>query len=116
MSSSSLSIDAELELKQLDWPLYNEVQRLAPFGIGNSQPLFMLKGAKARRVKGLKKGGLRMEIHDDDGARIDAVGFGLGVRAADIKGPVDLAFHLQENHWRGVTSLELRIRDLRAAE
>lgn len=112
----SLSIDAELELEQLDWPLYREIQRLAPFGIGNSQPLFMLKGAKTRRIKSLKKGGLRMEIHGDDGARIDAVGFGLGVRAEDIKGPVDLAFHLQENHWRGVTNLELRLRDLRVTE
>ena len=109
----SLSIDAELQLSQLDWPLYHEVQRLAPFGIGNAQPLFMLKGAKARRIKALKKGGIRMEIHDDTGARIDAVGFGLGVRAEDIKGPVDLAFHLQENRWRGVTNLELRLRDLR---
>lgn len=113
---ATLSLDAELELAQLDWPLYREVQRLAPFGIGNSQPLFALKGAQARRVRALKKGGIRMEIHDDHGHSIDAVGFGLGVRPEDISGPVDLAFHLQENHWRGVTSLELRLRDLRIAE
>jgi single-stranded-DNA-specific exonuclease len=112
----SLSLDAELELAQLDWPLYREVQRLAPFGIGNSQPLFALKGAKARRIRALKKGGIRMEIHDSNGHSIDAVGFGLGVRPEDISGPIDLAFHLQENHWRGVTSLELRIRDLRITE
>jgi len=112
----SLSLDAELELAQLDWPLYREVQRLAPFGIGNSQPLFALKGAKARRIKALKKGGIRMEIHDSSGHSIDAVGFGLGVRPEDINGPIDLAFHLQENHWRGVTSLELRLRDLHIAE
>jgi single-stranded-DNA-specific exonuclease len=113
---ASLSLDAELELAQLDWPLYREVQRLAPFGIGNSQPLFALKGAKARRIRALKKGGIRMEIHDSNGHSIDAVGFGLGVRPEDISGPIDLAFHLQENHWRGVTSLELRIRDLRITE
>jgi single-stranded-DNA-specific exonuclease len=112
----SLSLDAELDLAQLDWPLYREVQRLAPFGIGNSQPLFALKGARARRIKALKKGGIRMEIHDSSGHSIDAVGFGLGVRPEDIRGPVDLAFHLQENHWRGVTSLELRLRDLRLTE
>jgi len=112
----TLGIDAELDLDQIGWPLHHEVQRLAPFGIGNAQPLFILKGAKARRIKALKKGGIRMELHDESGARIDAVGFGLGLRPEDISGPVDVAFHLQENHWRGVTSLEIRLRDLRKSE
>ena len=109
----TLSIDAELSLSEIGWPLYKEVQQLAPFGIGNSQPLFAMKGIKARRVKALKKGGIRMELFDGNGASIDAVGFGLGVKPEDIRGPVDVAFHLQENHWRGVTSLEIRLRDLK---
>jgi len=109
----TLSIDAELDLSDLGWPLYREVQQLAPFGIGNSQPLFAMKGIKARRIKALKKGGIRMELFDGEGATIDAVGFGLGVKPQDITGPIDVAFHLQENHWRGVTSLEIRLRDLK---
>ena len=113
MWRGTLSIDAELDLSDLGWPLYREVQQLAPFGIGNSQPLFAMKGIKARRVKALKKGGIRMELFDGEGATIDAVGFGLGVKPQDITGPIDVAFHLQENHWRGVTSLEIRLRDIK---
>jgi len=42
-----------------------------------------------------------------------AVGFGLGLRPEQIRGPVDVAFNLQENRWRGRRSLELHLRDLR---
>ncbi|MEE2828401.1 MAG: DHHA1 domain-containing protein, partial [Myxococcota bacterium] len=111
-----LFIDAELELEEIGWPLHQAIQQMAPFGIGNSQPLFSVRGVRAQRIRTLSKGGIRMELHDGSGASLPAVGFGLGVQPEDLRGKVDVAFHLQENRWRGVTSLELRIRDLQSSE
>jgi single-stranded-DNA-specific exonuclease len=53
------------------------------------------------------------------GTRLDAIGFGMGALAAEPgfgASLVDAAFRLEENHYRGRTSLQARIVDLRPAE
>ena len=110
-----LKLDAELTLDQVTWELEKAVTGLAPFGIGNPRPLFVARGLRASGVKALSRGGVRMQLRQGDSPSIKGIGFGLGVGPDDLSGPVDVAFSLQANHWRGVTSLELLIKDLRPA-
>ena len=113
---ASLSADAELPLSEVTWDTWNAVQRLAPFGIGNPEPVFIARGLQARGVRALSKGGLRLDLRQGSGPSRAAVGFGLGLEPHDVTGEVDAAFCLQENAWRGERKLELRLRDLRLSD
>jgi len=109
----TLSVDAELDLDDATWPMHEAMLSLGPFGIGNPEPLFVSRGLRASDVKALPKGGLRMTLRQDGGPRIAAVGFGLGLTPEQVRGTVDVAYHLQTNFWQGLTSLEMRLRDVR---
>ncbi|MCO4770896.1 MAG: single-stranded-DNA-specific exonuclease RecJ [Deltaproteobacteria bacterium] len=113
----SVLADAEVRVHEVDWDLFHTLRRLAPFGLGNAEPCFLARGLHAIGAKELSGGrGLRMRLRGDRGAAITAVGWDLGLGLADLDGPVDALFTVQENVWRGRSSLELRLRELRRAE
>lgn len=108
-----LSADAELPLSQATWKTWEAVQQLAPFGVGNPEPVFVARGLRATGVKELNKGGLRMLLRQEGGPAIPAVGFGLMIEAHQLLGSLEAAFCLSENRWNRSRKLELRLRDLR---
>lgn len=108
-----LKIDAEIDLDDAGWDLLEAIEGLAPFGLGNPQPLFVARSLDATEVKALSKGGIRMTLRQGNGPRYKAVGFGLGLAPEAFDGPIDAAFHLQVNWWQGLSSLELRLKDVK---
>lgn len=112
---AQLKCDAELPLDSIDDGLWAAMQRLGPYGIGNPEPVFVARDLAATGVRTMAKNGLRMELRQAgaSGRPIKAVGFGLGVSLDELRGPLEAAFCLQENHWRGRRSLELRLRSIR---
>ena len=44
-------IDMEIPLEKIDWNTYNEIEKMAPFGIGNTKPLFIFKNIKVFKIK-----------------------------------------------------------------
>jgi hypothetical protein len=58
-----------------------------------------------------------MKVRSDDGATVDAFGFGLGHCADWVadQGRVDVVFELSSSSFSGFESLEMRVRDLREA-
>jgi single-stranded-DNA-specific exonuclease len=52
----SLSFDAELSLDQVTPDLFNLLQRLEPFGVGNPQPVFAARGARLMATPRIMKG------------------------------------------------------------
>ena len=43
----------------------------------------------------------------------NAIGFGLGNKIKLIKGDFDIAYSLEENEWKGNTSIQLILKDLK---
>lgn len=117
MPLPALQVTAWLTPAEVDWPLWEHTQRLAPFGQGNRSPVWGVRGVSAigrpRRI-GANGTHLKMRV-DIEGRILDAVGFNL--RAVDVPDtPLDLLFALERNEFRGETSLQLQLVDLRAAE
>ena len=113
---SSLDIDAPLtcpgevtlaEVEQLD--------QLEPYGAGNPRPVFALLGATVDSVQSVGQG-KHLKFRLSKGTcRFDAIFFSVteaecGV-AAGMR--VDAAFHLQANTFRGNTTLQLQLLDIR---
>ncbi|MFH2104925.1 MAG: single-stranded-DNA-specific exonuclease RecJ, partial [Parcubacteria group bacterium] len=92
----TLALDAELDIKKVDWDLYNSLLRFQPFGADNRQPLFVVPGVYIQDVRQIGKQGkhLKMKVSDQEATiSRDVIGFGLGKFATEIaKGDkIDLA-------------------------
>ncbi len=110
-------IDATVEVFDLKTETVKALQQLAPFGMGNAEPTLALERQMAEpRVLPNKTPGepghLKLTLGADP--LLDVIGFRLAERARLIERPVDLAFTLGEDEFRGVRRLALKLKDIRA--
>ncbi len=113
------SIDALVEPGALGARLAEDLERLAPFGAGNPEPVLaaMKLHGSARVLQAKIEGAeshLKLRLSTAAGP-FEAIGFGLGKSASLCDGPIDAAFHLEFDEWRGERRLQLRLRALRQA-
>lgn len=113
-----LSIDAQIELPQIDDKLMRIIKQFAPFGPGNMTPIFV---AEKIQDTGYAKGvgedekHLKLSAFQKGSATIGAIGFNLGAKLDKIKNKnsFDAVFSLDENEWNGQVNLQLKLRDIR---
>jgi single-stranded-DNA-specific exonuclease len=96
----------------LDERAATDLERLAPFGAGNPEPVFGLRG-RPSRARQVGAGGVHLKLALGDR---DAIAFSLGDRLPLCQGPVEAAVSVGFDEWDGLRRLQLRVRDLRAAE
>ena len=113
----SLKIDCEIPLSLISTDLYQQLQQLAPFGMANPEPVFMSKKVRIENIKVMGKEGthLRLFLSQDDSQMYEAVAFGMGALAKEIKigDKIDIAYIIDENTWNGQTKLQLKVRDIK---
>ena len=111
-----VSLDSYLSPDRLSLSLYRDIQRLAPFGVGNPVPIFATNGLD---VTGgpwvLKNRHLKLRV-GANGAGVDAIWWKNGEVADTIPrgSKIDVAYTLNRNLYRGVESLLMTVQDLRA--
>ncbi|MCI8302070.1 MAG: single-stranded-DNA-specific exonuclease RecJ [Oscillospiraceae bacterium] len=115
---SSLEVDVTIrdpscitleEMEQLD--------RLEPYGAGNNRPVFALMGAKVESLQNVGQN-RHLKLRLSKGPyHFDAIFFSAtaGECGAAAGMRVDAAFHLQVNEFRGISSVQLQLVDLRPA-
>jgi single-stranded-DNA-specific exonuclease len=115
----TLRIDAELDHAQVSLVTCGAVAALGPFGHGNPEPVFLLRGVRATDVRrvGATEAHLMFRVSLANGARVRCIAFGHGPREQELLGAgmVDLAATLQQDEWQGDIRLQLRVRDFRPA-
>jgi single-stranded-DNA-specific exonuclease len=110
-----LEVDATVELDEMDAECVGWLDRLAPFGKGNPEPLFGARGlvlaenpslAGKRHLKLVFGGGRR---------RVRAIAFHQGDRLLELDrgARIDALFHAGFDTWRGGREIQLIVRDLR---
>ena len=107
-------VDAEIDFEQLSLKFLDSYELLQPFGSKNPQPLFMSKQVWLTEApRRLKNQHLKLFMRQGV-VEHDAIFFGGGER--DLPDPPwDVAFTIDRNTFRGVTSLQVVIQDIRAA-
>jgi single-stranded-DNA-specific exonuclease len=95
----------------LDERAATDLERLAPFGAGNPEPVFGLR-ARPSRARQVGAAGVHLKLVLADR---DAIAFQLGDRIGLCGAPVEAAVSVGFDDWDGMRRLQLRVRDLRAA-
>ncbi len=124
----SISVDALLNLNEIDRRFWAVLRQFAPHGPENDTPVFQANGLEAvgapQRV-GRSGEHLKVTLRhagDDGGLHFEAIGFGMRERFGLVQesarggSPLDALFTIQENNWNGRTSLQLHLKDVRPSE
>lgn len=114
-----LKIDLTIGLNQIDHKLYRIIRQFAPFGPGNMTPVFMTQGVTDTgwgKCVGEDDKHIRFTATQSFNDKLVAIGFGLGDKIDLIKNrkPFDIAYTIDENHWNGTVSLQLKLKDIKA--
>jgi single-stranded-DNA-specific exonuclease len=117
-NKSDSVIDMELSLEMIDSRLYNEINKLAPFGIGNPKPVFLFRDVVPVEVKIFGKGKEHVELSfkKKSGEKVSAISF-FGAKeswASKViaNKTIDLVASLEKSMYRGRSELRLRIIDV----
>jgi single-stranded-DNA-specific exonuclease len=112
-----ITIDLELELSEITPKFFRILQQMGPFGPQNMKPVFKTTSVRDNgygKTVGSDKSHLKLNIIDGaDKKTYNAIGFGLGNKIKSIKGDFDITYSLDENEWKGNTSIQLILKDLK---
>ncbi len=112
-----LDIDLEIDFDFINFKSYNIINQMAPFGPHNLQPVFSTKEVRcAFEPRLLKEKHLKLNVFQTNPKNsFDAIGFGMVGFYEEIKSgrPFSLAYHIEENNFRGNKRLQLMIKDIK---
>lgn len=113
-SAAELTIDADLNLSEMNFGLIKELNMLEPLGLGNPEPLFGARRVNvlSPRIVGTKH--VRMKLCQRS-CRVDAIGFDMGgfIDKLDLYETIDAVFTPTVNEWNGGKYLQLVLRAFR---
>jgi len=107
--SSTLTIDCEVDLDDIDHDLVSELSTLEPYGIGNPQPVLLSRSVNVLSKKVFKEKHLGLKVRCS-GDVYDAIWFNSEYQ--DIPDVIDMVFSPEFNSWNGRNDVRLTIKDL----
>ena len=107
-------VDAVVRLEELDAEFFEQLERLEPCGQDNPEPTFAALGVRLRgspRVVG--KDHLKFLVTDGE-TSVEAIWWRMAERELP-GGAMDVAFNAELHEYRGEQTVQLKVRDVRAA-
>ncbi|WJH32574.1 hypothetical protein N6H14_19800 [Paenibacillus sp. CC-CFT747] len=117
-----LNVDLQCELDKDPMKWIRQLEKLAPFGMGNPTPKFAFHGLRVldRKVMGKEQQHIKFQLahQTEDGCTIDALGFGKSFLSERISptSRVDVLGELSINEWNGSKKSQLIIQDIRVPD
>ena len=113
-----ISIDAEIDLSDINEKLVRLLNQFEPFGPQNMTPNFMTKNLKdtgyAKHI-GKDEEHLKLFVKQNNSQGFGAIGFGLGNKLESVTNQkrFEAVYCIDENEFNGNVTVQLRLRDLR---
>lgn len=115
-----VEIDAELNFADIDDKFFRILKQFAPFGPGNMNPVFFAENVVDNgdgRPVGPGSDHLKLNLLQESNPfrPLPAIAFGQGKKFAKMKNgkAFDIAYTLTENNFRGITNLQLNVKDIK---
>ena len=112
-----LRVDLEVALGDLTPGFEALLRHLEPCGVGNPAPVLLTRGVRlAAPPRAVGQGGLKLRLETGSREPLDAIGWSLGRRLAEIDParPLDIVYRLERDEYKGVSRLQVRLADFRA--
>ena len=112
---AELSIDAKLDIEEIDMKFWKLLAQFEPYGPSNLRPIFVSENVHVVGVPTVVGNGhLKMKIKQGDSGVYDAIGFNMHeylpfVRSGEL---FHIAYVLEENNWNGRRTLQMRLKDI----
>lgn len=109
-----LQIDEIIEISEVSVSLIEQFKVLAPFGMDNPTPNFLIKNVKVsqKRAIGANQNHLKLVVNDKSDHKLDVVGFNQGMYIDELGNEnINLVGQLSINEWNGNTSCQLMLSD-----
>ncbi|MDD3987404.1 MAG: single-stranded-DNA-specific exonuclease RecJ [Candidatus Omnitrophica bacterium] len=110
----SLDIDMELGLSDLEEKAVGELEKLAPFGVGNREPLFLTRKLKLKgEPRDLARETLKFYVSDGCYTR-EVIGFGMRALKNSLKEAeaFDMVYTARMDNWLNEASVILEAKDI----
>ncbi|MBU4314791.1 single-stranded-DNA-specific exonuclease RecJ [Patescibacteria group bacterium] len=115
LESQEFLIDAQVDVKDINFEFYKNIMQFEPFGTGNPTPVFALENATVGSIQAIGSEGKHLRLRlEDNGSALECIGFGFGKYASQLKigSTASIAFKLRVNEWNGNTKLQAEIADI----
>ena len=112
-----LTADMEVSLSQLSFEVLSHLEYLEPTGYGNPDAVFVSRDAKVKSFRAVGSEGkhLKVTFEDERGHIFDSIGFRMGHLQTSLPHHVDVMYHIEANEYNGRKSLQLNLKDIKAA-
>ena len=107
----TIEVDAEIKLNDITRKMIHEIKALAPFGEGNSEPIFCARSLKVSDSQIVGDRHLKLRVRKE-GKSFEAIGFGLAGKYPLNGKIINMVFSPELNRWKGYERIQLRIIDL----
>jgi single-stranded-DNA-specific exonuclease len=105
-------IDAQCNLADINHALLSDIEKLAPFGTSNPEPILCVRNVNVTSPSVVGNNHLRMRINRD-GISCNSIWFSKGHFIKAISGSIiDIAFTPQINNWNGMSDIQLKMKDV----
>ena len=118
-----VDIDARLDFSQITPKFFRILKQFQPFGPGNGNPVFMTENVyDAGNGRKVGAGGVHLKLdliqESQPYHQIAAIAFNMAEYYDYIKSgnPLDVCYSIVENYYRGNSTIQLRVKDLRERE
>lgn len=118
-----VDIDSYLDFSEITPAFTRQLQRFQPFGPGNTAPVFATRevtSAGEPQLVGADMEHLRMEVVQRGSSRapLQAIAFQQPTYYEWIRSGrgVDICYQVVENHYRGIVSTQLRVKDIKTVK
>ena len=123
MLTPVIEVDSMLDFSQITPKFSRILKQFQPFGPGNGNPVFMTENVyDAGNGRKVGAGGVHMKLdliqESQPYHQIPAIAFNMSEYFDYIRGgnPLDVCYSIVENYYRGNSSIQLRVKDLRERE
>lgn len=109
-------IDLKVGAEELTRKLYNDLEKLEPFGLGNPRPVFLVEGAAIMQPRYVGDGGKHLSCQIRQGSvQHKSIFFNCDSERLCVKSDTmyDIVFSLNLDTWNGQEKLSLQIIDAR---
>ncbi|MBN2675993.1 MAG: single-stranded-DNA-specific exonuclease RecJ [Alphaproteobacteria bacterium] len=112
-----LNLDAVLDAGALSFELADKLSHIEPFGMGNPEPIFMLKNAQLTKVMVFGTGHLKSFFRASNGNSLVVLAFGMAgsevgkTLLTHVGSKFDLAGYMRINIWQGNKTIQFHLND-----